>query len=256
MSTVLAHLRAQWIGVLALLIALGTGSAYAANTVFSADIVDGEVKTADLANNAVRSAKIRNEQVLNQDLGVDAVDTLKVEDESLENLDLAPLSVREPEIASNSVGTSEITQDGVGAVEIADNSIDAGEVEDESLGRTELATNSVSTGELADDAVWSTNVANNSLTTADFAGVDVTGAISLSAGSVGNGRCKTYDISVPGAVPGAGVMISTKAATQAGIMIYGQRVSAFGTVAMVVCNLSGITQATITALPIRTITYG
>ena len=38
---------------LALLIALGTGSAYAANTVFSTDIVDGEVKTADLDNNAV-----------------------------------------------------------------------------------------------------------------------------------------------------------------------------------------------------------
>ena len=34
---------------LALLIALGTGSAYAANTVFSTDIVDGEVKTADIA---------------------------------------------------------------------------------------------------------------------------------------------------------------------------------------------------------------
>ena len=39
--------------LLALLIALGTGSAYAANTVFSTDIVDGEVKTADIANNAV-----------------------------------------------------------------------------------------------------------------------------------------------------------------------------------------------------------
>ena len=28
---------------------VATGTAYAANTVFSADIVDGEVKTADLA---------------------------------------------------------------------------------------------------------------------------------------------------------------------------------------------------------------
>ena len=59
---------------LALLIALGTGSAYAANTVFSTDIVDGEVKTADLGNNSVRSTKIGTGQVLNQDLGADAVD--------------------------------------------------------------------------------------------------------------------------------------------------------------------------------------
>ena len=44
---------------LALLIALGTGSAYAANTVFSDDIVNGEVKTADIDNNVGRhSTKI------------------------------------------------------------------------------------------------------------------------------------------------------------------------------------------------------
>ncbi len=38
---------------LALTIALGTGTAYAANTVFSTDIVDGEVKNVDLAGNSV-----------------------------------------------------------------------------------------------------------------------------------------------------------------------------------------------------------
>ena len=52
-----AHVRERVL-FLALLIALGTGSAYAANTVFSTDIVDGEVKTADLANNSVRANKI------------------------------------------------------------------------------------------------------------------------------------------------------------------------------------------------------
>ena len=41
-------------------IALGTGGAYAANTVFSTDIVDGEVKHADLAGNAVTSTNIYN----------------------------------------------------------------------------------------------------------------------------------------------------------------------------------------------------
>ena len=71
-----------------LLIALGTGSAYAANTVFSADIDDGEVKTADLGTNAVRSTKIRNEQVLNQDLGVGAVNSASVLEESLHANDL------------------------------------------------------------------------------------------------------------------------------------------------------------------------
>jgi hypothetical protein len=55
---VLVHVRAQWAGFLALFLVIAGGTAYAANTVFSTDIVDGEVKTADIDNNAVRSTKI------------------------------------------------------------------------------------------------------------------------------------------------------------------------------------------------------
>ena len=40
-------------GALSLFIVLAGGTAYAANTIRSADIVNGEVKTADLANAAV-----------------------------------------------------------------------------------------------------------------------------------------------------------------------------------------------------------
>ena len=68
--TALAHLRAQWLGALALVLVLAGGTAYAANTVFSSDIVNGEVKTADLANNAVTAGKIRNGQVGVADLAV------------------------------------------------------------------------------------------------------------------------------------------------------------------------------------------
>jgi hypothetical protein len=49
---------ANLVSTLALVVALGTGTAYAANTVFSTDIVDGEVKEADLGDGAVSSAKI------------------------------------------------------------------------------------------------------------------------------------------------------------------------------------------------------
>ena len=38
----------RFFAVLAFVIALGTGSAYAANTVFSTDIVDGQVNSADV----------------------------------------------------------------------------------------------------------------------------------------------------------------------------------------------------------------
>ena len=73
---------------LALLIALGTGSAYAANTVFSTDIVDGEVKTADIANNAVPAPRSRRPG-RQPDIGADAVDGSKIFDASIAHADLA-----------------------------------------------------------------------------------------------------------------------------------------------------------------------
>ena len=233
---------------LALLIALGTGSAYAANTVFSEDIVNGEVKTADLDNNSVRSTKIGNAQVLNQDLGADAGQRL--EDRSTRQSRYADTW------RSNSVDSPQILSDAVGATEVADNSIDSGEIANDSLFDDDLASSSVGTSEitagavgnadLANSAVNGAKVANNSLTTADTAGTDANGAISLGAGSVPNGRCKSYDITVGGgATANETLVISTRATTQAGILIYGQSVPADGHGTMIVCNMSGTTQEAI-----------
>ncbi|HEY7733590.1 MAG TPA: hypothetical protein VIB07_02235 [Nitrososphaera sp.] len=47
--------------------------AYAANTVFSTDIKDGEVKTPDLANNAVTAAKIKDGEVKAAEIATDSV---------------------------------------------------------------------------------------------------------------------------------------------------------------------------------------
>jgi hypothetical protein len=64
---------ANVMATLAFLIAVAGGTAYAANTVFSTDIVNGEVKTPDLATNAVTSGKIANGQVKRGDLDPAAI---------------------------------------------------------------------------------------------------------------------------------------------------------------------------------------
>ena len=51
---------------MALVVALG-GSAYAANTIRSRDIKNGEVKRVDLANDAVTSGKVKNGALLRKD---------------------------------------------------------------------------------------------------------------------------------------------------------------------------------------------
>ncbi len=88
MGNLRAHLRSNVIAYVALFFALATGSAYAANTVFSTDIVDGEVKEADLATNAVTSQKLKNAGITAADLRADSVSGAKVADNSLTGADI------------------------------------------------------------------------------------------------------------------------------------------------------------------------
>ena len=76
------------IAVLALFVAVGTSGAYAANTVFSTDIVDGEVKNADIGGNQVTTTKIKNGNVMPLDIAADAVTGPKVLDDSLNGDDV------------------------------------------------------------------------------------------------------------------------------------------------------------------------
>src|SRR6478672_4100875 len=74
---------------LALAVAISTGGAYAANTVFSTDIVNGEVKTQDLAANAVTSPKILDGGVKATDITNDAVSSNTISDGGVQTADLA-----------------------------------------------------------------------------------------------------------------------------------------------------------------------
>lgn len=74
---------------LALFVALSTGGAYAAHlTVFSSDIVDGEVKNADLGPDAVTTNKILNGNVALGDMATNSVSGVKVFDNSLTGSDV------------------------------------------------------------------------------------------------------------------------------------------------------------------------
>ena len=73
---------------LGLFVALATGGAYAANTVFSTDIVDGQVKTVDLANAAVATDKLANGAVTSDKVKDDALQGRDVLDNSLKGADI------------------------------------------------------------------------------------------------------------------------------------------------------------------------
>ena len=227
---------------IALVFALGTGGAYAANTIGSDDIIDesiqsvdiknGQVKTADLNTSAVTSPKIANAAVANSNIATGAIDSNSVLDESLTSSDLAT--------------------DSVGATEVADASIDSGEIVDNSLFAADLAPNSVGASEIAANGVGASEVANESLTLSDIAGAATNGAISLSG--IPNGRCTQVTFNVGAAQVGDSPIVTTRAAIQNGIVLYPNRVASTGHVEVNACNFTGTSMTPISSFPVRIIT--
>jgi hypothetical protein len=108
---------------LALVIALSTGTAYAANTVFSTDIVDGEVKTVDIHGDAVSNAKLHDNAVKTPQIDADAVDGSKVLDGSLSGLDIADASITGTDISSASITGNDILTGSIFGSDIADHTL-------------------------------------------------------------------------------------------------------------------------------------
>jgi hypothetical protein len=120
------------ISCLALFMALA-GSAFAAgvvgkNTVRSAQIVDGTVRTVDLHDGAVNSAKVGDNTLTAGDLAPNAagpeeiaenaVSSSKVAPDSLTSSDLGPNSVTSSEIADNSVTSADVAPDSIRATQL------------------------------------------------------------------------------------------------------------------------------------------
>ena len=156
MHLVRSHLTyANVISTLCLVLIVGGGVAYAANTVFSADIVDGEVKTADLGANSVNEAKIAGGAVVNGKLKNDAVTSPKVLNETLVGGDVKNNALKGADIDESTLSSiggggpagGDLTGDYPDPL-IAPDAVGSAEVEDDSLTADDLARHAVGVDEL------------------------------------------------------------------------------------------------------------
>jgi hypothetical protein len=143
---------AMIVACVALLLAL-TGSAIAAgvakNSVRSAQIVDGTVRTIDLRDNAVNSAKIAPDAVGAEEIAENAVSSPEVAQDSLTTNDLGAASVASSEVADQSLTADDLGPDSVGSSELAANAAGSSEIAADSVGSSELQSGSVRAAELA-----------------------------------------------------------------------------------------------------------
>jgi hypothetical protein len=137
--------HATVVAYLGLFVALGTGSAYAANTVFSSDIVDGEVKSVDVGDGEIGSADVKDNSLNTFDvhsfLGVDVVDG----------------SLTGADVSDNTIGVNDI-----GSQQVASD-----EVVNDSLLQSDIRAGAVTNDEVLDNTLISADINDNSLTGAD-----------------------------------------------------------------------------------------
>jgi hypothetical protein len=100
----------------------------AATLITGADIKDGSIKTADLANGAVNSAKIADGQVKTADLANNAVNSAKIADGQVKTADLANNAVNSAKIADGQVKTADLANNAVNSAKIADGSVTSADI--------------------------------------------------------------------------------------------------------------------------------
>ena len=232
--------------------AIGTGTAYAANTVFSTDIVDGEVKNADIGGNQITTAKIYPGSVTITDIHADAVDGTKVLDASLSGDDVSNSSLTGDDVTSSSLTGIDIANSSLTGSDILDESLGTTEIADGGLNTSDLAISSITGSRIAASAVTTSDIANRTVNMDDIDGADRSGSISV--GAISNGRCTTITGSVTGAQPGDAAVLTTNGTIPNGMTIQAQR-ALTDAVHIKVCNLTGATSAAITNLPVRVITF-
>ncbi len=132
------YIREQHLALLALFLVVSGGTAYALdgeNTVFSDDIVDGQVMSVDIQNSGIRSIDVRDDAMTGGGLTA---------------ADLRPGSVLTSEIGSNTINTGDVRDDtlaggGLTAADLAANSVGPSEVADNSLAGSEIDEGSLGT---------------------------------------------------------------------------------------------------------------
>ena len=181
---------------IAMVAALGTGGAYAANTIGSSDIIDesilrqdiknGEITWDELALNSVTSSRIKDESVNGTDIINGTVATADLADGSVQTAKLADGGVQKPKLADGGVTTPKLADGGVTTAKLADDAVTNAKLAPNSVTSAEIATDAVAATEIQDNSIDAGEIVDFGLTNQDigvlFAEVSAVGVLDNSSG--------------------------------------------------------------------------
>ncbi len=140
-SKLMVNWVASFVSVILLLsmMALPALAVVAANTVNSAAIINGQVRTPDLAGDAVTSAKIKNGQVKRPDIALGAVVSGRIADGAVTTAKIRNGHVRSADIAAGAVRSGKIANDAVTSAKIRNGSVNGADIANGSITNADIA---------------------------------------------------------------------------------------------------------------------
>lgn len=145
-----------------------------------AQIADGSITTAKLADAAVQAAKIADGAIATVALADQAVTGAKVGAQAIGTLALADLAVASSKIADLAVATGKIADGAVSTTKIANAAITNALIGNAAVGTAQIANGAITTALIGNAAITTALIANAAVGTAQIADATITNAKILS----------------------------------------------------------------------------
>jgi hypothetical protein len=140
----------------------------AAQSIGSAEIIDGSIQAIDIAPETITTGRIKNETIQAIDLAPESITTGRILNRTIKAID----------IATESITTAEIKNGTIDAIDLAAETITTGRIKNETIQAIDIAPESITTGRILNRTIKAIDIATESITTGEIkngtvAGVDL-----------------------------------------------------------------------------------
>jgi hypothetical protein len=124
-----------------------------AQTIGSADIIDGSIQAIDIAPETITTGRILNGTIQAIDLAPETITTGRIKNETIQAIDIAPESITTGRILNRTIKAIDIATESITTGEIKNGTIDGVDMADGTITTAKIANGAVTAAKLGDDVL-------------------------------------------------------------------------------------------------------